>query len=88
MSRKSQSVAASVPTVKSRCVPRVSDRIKILRIGDAPAQVSVPVMVKLELTLIFVIPVDAGAVKVKFLIVVGAPLIKHVYAAVFVKETS
>ena len=45
ISLKSQSWADRVPTVRVRCVPRVSDRRKIRRTEAEPAHVSVPVMV-------------------------------------------
>ena len=45
MSRKSQSAATNVPTVRSRCVPIVLDAKNIRRTADAPAQVNVPLIV-------------------------------------------
>ena len=45
MSRKSQSVAEILLTVRVRGVPMVPDCKKIRRTADAPAQVSVPLMV-------------------------------------------
>ena len=67
MSRKSQSVADRLLTVSVRVVPRVSERTKIRRTAEAPATVSVPLMVWLALKVHCIKPADAGAVNVKLL---------------------
>lgn len=65
MSRKSQSVADSVPTVRVRVVPSVLERTKIRRTAVAPATVSVPLMVWLAANTSCIKPDVAGAVTVK-----------------------
>ena len=68
MSRKSQSVAEMALTVSVRGVPMVLELKKMRRTADAPAQVSVPLMV-IDGTPIAreAIPALAGAGKVRLL---------------------
>jgi len=86
MSLKSQSWADKVPTVRSRCVPRVSERKKTRRTAVAPATVRVPVIVLLAANVHCINPAVAGAVIVK-LANVFAPAIATVFADVLVKLT-
>ena len=86
MSLKSQSVALSVPTLRVRWVPRVSERTKMRRTGEAPATVRVPVMVWLALNVQPIRPAAAGAVRVKLLKVL-APVTTCVTAVVPVNDT-
>ena len=64
MSLKSQSVALSVPTLSVRWVPRVLERTKMRRTGEAPETVRVPVMVALPKKATCLIPAAAGAVTI------------------------
>ena len=87
MSRKSQSLAEMLLTVSVRGVPIVSERKKMRRTGDAPAQVSVPLMVWLAANLRKLMPVELGAVKLR-LLNAFVPLIKALLdGLVFVKLT-
>ena len=67
MSRKSQSVADRVPTVRVRVVPRVLERTKMRRTAVAPATVRVPVMVWFPTKANCVKPAEVEAVNVKLL---------------------
>ena len=73
MSRKSQSVAEMLLTVSVRWVPMVLDCKKMRCTADAPAQVSVPLMVWSAEKESMVIPALAGAVTVKLLNVLFPP---------------
>jgi len=86
MSRKSQSVADRVPTVRVLVVPRVLERTKMRRTAVAPAQVSVPVMVWFAENARVARPADAGAVTLRSLNVF-APWIVLVFVPVLVKDT-
>ena len=81
MSRKSQLVADRLLTVSVRGVPIVSERTKILRVGEAPATVRVPLMVWLAANVSCLIALADGAVTV-ILVNVFAPVIEHVPAVV------
>jgi hypothetical protein len=74
-------------TVKVRGVPMVSERKKIRRTADAPAQVSVPLIVWLALKITVTKPAPAGAVIDRLLYV--AALKKFLLVLVFaaVQET-
>ena len=74
ISRKSQSAAEIVPTVRVREVPNTSEDINTRRFAVAPAQVRVPVIIWLALKLKGISPADDGAVNVK-LVNVLAPTI-------------
>ena len=67
MSRKSQSLAARVPTVNTRAVPTVSDNRKTRLIGEPPVMVSVPLMIWAAAKLTVDSPVVDGALIVKLL---------------------
>ena len=67
MSRKSQSVADSVLTVRVRVVPSVFERKKMRRTADAPATVRVPLMVWSPPSESCIKPAEAGAVTVRLL---------------------
>jgi len=71
MSRKSQSVAEIELTVRVRGVPIVPDRKKMRRTADAPAQVSVPLIVWSAEKRTTRIPADDGAVIDKLFAVNG-----------------
>jgi len=86
MSLKSQSVALSVPTLRVRWVPRVSERTKMRRTVEAPATVRVPVMVWLAPKTQPIRPAAAGAVRVRLLKVL-TPVIERFTAVVPVKDT-
>ncbi len=89
MSRKSQSVKASTEmllAVRVRGVPMVSERKKMRRTADAPAQVSVPLMVWLAAKVTGRILADDGAVIDK-LLNVFVPVIVLAELPVPVKDT-
>lgn len=86
MSRKSQSSAEMALTVRVRGVPMVLDCKKMRRTADAPAQVSVPLMVWFAENMKFIKPADAGAVQVK-LLNVFTPVIELLVDDVPVKDT-
>lgn len=86
MSRKSQSVAEMALTVRVRGVPMVSERKKMRRTADAPAQVSVPLIVWSAENMKFIKPAGAGAVQVK-LLNVFKPVIELLVGDVPVKDT-
>ena len=71
MSRKSQSAAEMALTVRVRGVPMMPDCKKMRRTADAPAQVSVPLMVWLAEKETVIIPADDGAVIDKLFAVSG-----------------
>ena len=74
ISRKSQSSADRVPTVRVRVVPMVLESSITRLTAEAPAAVSVPVMVWSSPTEHWIKPSDVGAVTVK-LVNVFAPVI-------------
>ena len=67
MSRKSQSVAEMALTVRVRGVPIMLDCKKMRRTADAPAQVSVPLIVEFALKFSLLRLADAAALIVKLL---------------------
>jgi hypothetical protein len=67
MLRKSQSVAEMLLTVSVRGVPVLADSKKIRRTADAPAQVSVPLIVWLAEKVHPIRPADVVEVKLKLL---------------------
>lgn len=87
MSWKSQSVADTAAQVRVRVVPIVSERTKPRAIADEPAQVKVPLTVRLPAMDSWVTPVPL-AINVRLLKVVSSePVIKRVETVTLVNET-